>query len=1007
MARINYEIPMLSARGIISYAEKQDEEKYIFNLNNSATAKCLMNKENTLQEDCAMFYQLMSVLSSDKFTQPKNDTKISELSDVIVYIDFGGIFDREAKSERIRLRQLKAKSMFRPKGINIDLGTGIKNFVAFERSASMSRNARLSFIRRDVYEKVKARIQIDMNIGLCQLSKLYAYNGLMFSGGTRIESKTLFDKDSIVIIKAWETFIKTHAVTVTSNDKNTAVKKYKRTEKDIEFTCDAFDGEGFISPTFAKEIDKQFCGKHIHSSFQIRLPYIKGMVHEVDFKSFLKSVGINFVKDMWGVEHPVDKINLILTDTMFKGKGWLSENNLSFNDYLDRCKKYRHSLYISNVGKDEKENLTELNFQFLNTVAIPEEKFRPKDLPLGWEESPSRDKREWLTKATEQAYYDYCNNRKYRTDYYAKHLDDGDEDLRIKARLINKNSLLIDEPFFAKDIDDIAENILRKYAVGQLFVKGDNRYLSADLMSLFSFLASDSKKVSDVINEELSGNFVYAPGNNYGTDYKYSLLRNPHISKNESVQVRPLKNVGYYRNKYFSHLTDIIMVSDNSDIPMRLSGADFDGDMVKTIADHIIISYLYTKETEPEYYGKSDNPLPLLFIPTEELIVSDANDWEARFETVKNTFSSRVGQISNAALNRSILAYDENAKGKKAQYRKETETLAILTGLEIDSAKSGVKPDLSEYLGTNKAPKSLFLKYKSLIEKQNEHRAWYEKTYDEQFREFFKNTDWSAVSSNLERLPYYAYELKRNTPKAKQKPAPDSEIFTFAQNPDWKAGLDKKKLNRIIALMDDYERCLKRIRNNRNNSNIPERKSDIERILFMHGQEKDYDTDELYALFTDFTPEEIEEIYNGIQEKKWQFMPPEEREEFLRTYLIGERFESYMELFCDFRHNGDRVFSDIICDKYSENKLHNLTSLHFENDSEEMTAMVFAYRNKSKTYDYKEAVTEECRKLLSKIVRLNDAVPYVVAAGYRRYIFDILLTETEKYIIERGVSYVK
>ena len=327
--------------------------------------------------------------------------------------------------------------------------------------------------------------------------------------------------------------------------------------------------------------------------------------------------------------------------------------------------------------------------------------------------------------------------------------------------------------------------------------------------------------------------------------------------------------------------------------------------------------------------------------------------------------------------------------------------------MEIDSAKSGVKPDLSEYLVTNRAPKSLFLKYKALIEKQNERRSWYEKTSDEQFRAFFKNTDWSAVSSNLERLPLYAYELKRNTPKAKGKAAPDSDIFTFAQNPDWKSGLDKKKLNKVAALLNDYECCLKRIRNKRNNSDIPERKSDIERILFMRGQENDYDTDELYALFTDFTPEEIEEIYTQIQECKWQIMLPEEREQFLRINLAGERFESYIELFCDFRHNGDRVFSDIICDRYTENKLHNLTSLHFENDSDEMTAMILAYRNKSKTYDYKEAVTEECRKLLSKIVKLNDAVPYVVAAGYRRYIFDILLPETEKYIIERGVPYVK
>ena len=108
-------------------------------------------------------------------------------------------------------------------------------------------------------------------------------------------------------------------------------------------------------------------------------------------------------------------------------------------------------------------------------------------------------------------------------------------------------------------------------------------------------LADGSRKFADISNEELSGNFVYAPGNSYGTDYKYSLLRNPHISKNESVQVRPLKDVGYYRNKYFSHLTDVIMVPDNSNIPMRLGGADFDGDMVKTIADRIIISYLYTK----------------------------------------------------------------------------------------------------------------------------------------------------------------------------------------------------------------------------------------------------------------------------------------------------------------------------------------------------------------------------------------------------------------------------
>lgn len=72
--------------------------------------------------------------------------------------------------------------------------------------------------------------------------------------------------------------------------------------------------------------------------------------------------------------------------------------------------------------------------------------------------------------------------------------------------------------------------------------------------------------------------------------------------------------------------------------------------MVKTIADLLINQCVIRSSTE----------LPLLKIPTAEPLISDANDWYARFVTVRNTFSSRVGQISNAALNRGVLAYDEN-----------------------------------------------------------------------------------------------------------------------------------------------------------------------------------------------------------------------------------------------------------------------------------------------------------------------------------------------------------
>ncbi len=151
------------------------------------------------------------------------------------------------------------------------------------------------------------------------------------------------------------------------------------------------------------------------------------------------------------------------------------------------------------------------------------------------------------------------------------------------------------------------------------------------------------------------------------------------------------------RKYYLGHLTDVVMVDASMLAAERLGGADYDGDMVKTIADPIL-NRCVKRNYELGHIDNWDN-LPLLFIPSEEPVIRDANDWYDRFVTVRDTFSSRVGQICNAAFDRSVIAYDENSTAEERErYRQETETLAILVGLEIDAAKSGVRPDLDEYL---------------------------------------------------------------------------------------------------------------------------------------------------------------------------------------------------------------------------------------------------------------------------------------------------------------------
>lgn len=118
------------------------------------------------------------------------------------------------------------------------------------------------------------------------------------------------------------------------------------------------------------------------------------------------------------------------------------------------------------------------------------------------------------------------------------------------------------------------------------------------------------------------------------------------------------------------------------------------------------------------------------------------------------TSSARMGQICNAALNCSIIAYNESSDAEERQRcREETELPAILTGLEIDSAKSGVRPDLEGFLEQRTVKRTPFLQYKYLTEHAGERRAWYEPTHAAKLKAFFDKVDRRQVDSNVERLP--------------------------------------------------------------------------------------------------------------------------------------------------------------------------------------------------------------------------------------------------------------
>ena len=1019
--QVKYRIFRLSAKSLMGYAENSGRTtfEYRYKLSRSQTDKCKIYTATHEQDDNALFYQIMCQLHGEDFKTPTDEKLITELSDIICIVDFEGIFDRNSSSQKYADMQNKAKSMFSEDGIGLDLGAGYYRYYPFERSASMSRKSQLTFIRDDFYYPVRKRIMMCMELETCQLSKLYAYNGLMLSSGKRVDNINIDKPNRVIVIDNPEYTLKdVPVITVKDVTGEGNVRKYERVETVDDVTITAFDGEGLISKEYAKKLDEAFCGEHIHTSFQIRMPYVKGMLHQVDFKDFLSSAGVETVTDIYGKTHSVYDVDIILTKSMFKGYGWLKESNMTWEDYWKAFHKYNHALYITNVSHVIPQEHTELNYQFISTLDISDNEFRPADLPDGWDHSPYDDGREWLTKRTEAEYYNLCCDEEYRLNYFLKALKtkgyDKESRLYRLARILKKNPLFINESVYHDELKTRADKICENYAVGTILVEGDNRFLSGDLIEFLYWLLNDDRKkkkshrVFDTVakKNKLQPFSFYAPGSKYKSGQVCTLLRNPHIARNEEVQLRvhtEFVKRDNMRNFFLKHLTDVVMIDPRILAAERLGGADYDGDMIRTVSDPLVNECVSRNYSNADLDHRSN--IPLLIIPSAEPQIRKVDDCLARFETIRNTFSSRIGQISNTALDRSIIAYNQNSTAEERERcRREVETLAILTGLEIDSAKSGIKPDLSEYLGNSATERSIFLKYKNLQENKDVSTAWYQPSNKKKMKELIETTDWDSVTSNVERMPYLAHKLKENTAPIKQKTIPDSELFYFAVMPDWKDTLDRELLSWMDGLISDYNEALNRIRRSRAPIKTRRRQTDIERILYSRGQELQYSSDSLYSAFADIEADYISVIRENIINEKWHLMEKEERYDFLNRHFTNSDFYRYYDLLCDFRHGGYRLLGDLICDIDDENKSEKRKELHREGDSRELYAMIDGYLNKPPAEPFREAVIRTCLELIENKIKPSDAVQYAVALGNRKFMWDVLCDYVEENVLKKGKS---
>lgn len=997
---------MIASNGYMIEQQEDGNQKvtYQYDLSdtNSADRDIILFEKQ--QPDCALFYQLLQCLNEEE----KNGVDVKDLlRQSLIYIDFDKVYKNknyvinvfgDYKSQKTTTLEgdtgvgYRLKWMFDPNnGIQItfdgdDKETKTwKTFVPFDKSSSMARNSQITFIDKDLKAKVENRLLLDMcfyyrdtdnkkedqRIKIIS-SKYYAYRGLYLSSGYRIEEdKTgeadfqLNEKTVIVIddpVEEQENRTVYGAYNVNEKDEQSPWQFETKTEN---ITTKPFDGEGLICPEYAAYISRQLQEKHgfdktkSSHSLQIRMPYIKGMLHEVNFNQFMtdrlelsnttQPAPVNLeIEDVFHVKRNLRDAKIILTKSMFKCCGWLEkwqktkhiEDPMKY--YFDEYKAYSHGLYITSTDARFSDNASvPLNYQFLSTLDITPDDF----------ESMIQWHIEHIRYDNNQSQDDEGDGKSDNPENDAVKLLKKRYSVRDKCvNGLSKNNAFLNDNKVKEQVKQIEQERAKNLCLGKLYVPGEQRYLSGDLLELLRFIyegIDGNTNTGKLKAHRLYPTKFYMPEKKLKLKYRkpYVVLRNPHLSRNEQCLLLSHNAPNSLHNKYFSHLTGVIMVPSRSLVPMALSGADMDGDLVKIICDHRIIgavkrgAYNGMKKANLNK-DELNRSLPVIQIP--DIKTDDVVDHGSiPMETVNNTFSNQIGLISNCAVEIAKHEYGLSATDFTTRVPNAYERgiccagCTTVTGLEIDAAKTGVHPKANiETIKSHSkfGNKSVFLAAKKVLKPVFKRKLKFTPTivdnadgtltvYETQKRRNPILSDiprYSAtdviknIAVNIDRLPgaYFDYLLMAKEIRKRVTPtATDGICFTFQIIPGWDKGLDTEKLRSLITLMQAYlavKSLAYRVERFRENSKGRQYLGHIKTLLklqydSLYQQLPGLPADDLTTVTSAYLQayEDIQAIFKNKKEtvqainrmiaEKWQFAKKEQREALIGKILFAEK----------------------------------------------------------------------------------------------------------------------
>ena len=519
------------------------------------------------------------------------------------------------------------------------------------------------YVSDRVQPELKKRLSNNHNVEIPLVPAKYSAYEALAASGSNVVSWPL-DGDSkipggTIVVKDCMTKFLADVIDVDdSNYPNEPVVELKHNQ---EFDNDVSDGCGIMTVELAKrwngelcgDFDRPLCGCNLRNSFT------KGMVFPFDIVKFAEEInGASeenqdkyFVEDVWGTKRDIRDAQLIITESQLK----LWDCYDSWEHYYNSCIENKYTFRVAKTASnyEDMDEMRQLNYQFI--------------APLRLNQDDVKD----LIKPTVDEISDILGGDYRKTLVYLCGSKLNDENVIFAdpiARAIMFEPSLISDDYILNRINRMIKRRIVDAKIGVLDVRGNYQILSGDLyalaQSMFGLPVTGLLKAGEIYSK-----FWLERGVEKVLCYR-APMSNEHsiVSQNISDD----EQVKYW----FQYMDSIAVVNAWDTMPAALNGFDFDGDLLFTTDNEVLI--------------RRQKNLPALRCIQHKAKKEIVNE-ENLIQSNINGFGSKIGQITNRCTSMTSLManyLETDNEYKVLKYR--TQCMQAVQQAEIDKAK-GIK----------------------------------------------------------------------------------------------------------------------------------------------------------------------------------------------------------------------------------------------------------------------------------------------------------------------------